>query len=91
MRMRASAQRKQRTVNVDEGCFVQIAFRYPVAASEDDSEADIGEIHILEIDELVTDCRDRKPLLDHGKKPLGEDTSQDHLLLVGAVGSPRHC
>jgi|HubBroStandDraft_2_1064218.scaffolds.fasta_scaffold40731_2 hypothetical protein len=42
-------------MKVDEGCLVQMAFRYPMAASEDDSEAHIREIHVVEIYELVTD------------------------------------
>ncbi len=41
-------------MKVDEGCLVQMAFRYPMAASEDDSEAHIREIHIVEIYELFT-------------------------------------
>jgi hypothetical protein len=73
--MRASAQWKQRTMKVDEGSLVQMAFRYPMAASEDDSEADIRKVHLVEIDELVTDYPDRKPLLDRRKDPIGEDTS----------------
>ncbi len=62
-------------MKVDEVCLVQMAFSYLVAVSEDDSEAYIREIHVVEIDELVPDYPDRKPLLDRRNKLVSEDAS----------------
>jgi hypothetical protein len=62
-------------MNIDEGCLVQIAFRYPMAASEDDGKTRIRKIHVVEIYELVTDHPDRKPLFDRRADPIGEDAS----------------
>ena len=73
--MRTSACWKQRTMKIDEGCLVQMAFRYSMTVSEEDSEAHICEIHVVEINELVTDYPDRKPLLDRRKQPISEDAS----------------
>jgi len=54
-------------MKIDEDCLIQMAFRYSMAVSEEDSEAHICEIHIVEINGLVTDYPDRKRLLDRGK------------------------
>jgi len=46
-----------------------------MTVSEEDSEAHICEIHVVEINELVADYPDRKPLLDRRKQPSSEDAS----------------
>jgi hypothetical protein len=52
-----------------------MTFRYSMTVSEEDSEAHICEIHVVEINELVTGYPDRKPLLDRRKQPISEDAS----------------
>jgi hypothetical protein len=62
-------------MNVDKGCLFQMAFHNPMAASEDDSEAYVRKIYFVEVNKLVTDHPDRKPLLDRRKKPISEEAS----------------
>jgi hypothetical protein len=78
-------------MNVEKVGLVQMAFRYLTAVSEDDDEAHIREIDVIEIEEGVTDDRNGKPQLDRRKYPFGENASDNDLRLVESVGSPRHC
>ena len=78
-------------MKINEVCLVEMVFRYPMAVSEDDSDAHVREVYILEVDELVTEYPSRKPLLDPRKKPIGEDAGQNNFRLVEAVGSPTRC
>src|SRR5262245_1322605 len=80
--VRTSAEWKQRTMNVEKVGLVQMAFRYLTAVSEDDDEAHIREIDVVEIEEGVTDDRNGKPLLDRRKYPFGENASDNDLRLV---------
>jgi len=89
--VRTSAEWKQRTMNVDEVGLVQMAFRYLVAVSEDDSEVHIAEIYSVKIDVSVTDDPDRKPSIDRRKNLVGEDTSDNDLGITEPVGSPTRC
>ncbi len=62
-------------MKIDEDCLIQMALRYSMTVSEEESEAHICEIHAVEISELVTDHTDRKPLLDRRKQPISEYAS----------------
>jgi hypothetical protein len=59
-----------------------MAFRYPMAVPEDDGKAHIRKIHVDVIDQLITNYRGRKPLLDHRKKSMSEDASEKNLWLM---------
>ena len=52
-----------------------------MTVSEENSEAHICEIHVVEINELVTGHPDRKPPLDRRKQAISEGDSSEPPML----------